>query len=70
MSWAIEHVSPIGGSIFGDQVLTLTGYGFDLLQRVQYNPRKTMASIKVISADATVAQQYRRWPLSAPCIIC
>ena len=54
--WSITRASPMGGSVFGDVLLTLTGHGFDKLQRVQYNPRKTQVSIWAISA--TRAQTY------------
>ena len=56
MNWAITHVSPIGGSVLGDVLLTLTGQGFDQLSRVEYDPRKTVAPLWAISA--TQAQTY------------
>lgn len=60
MEWAITGVSPIGGSIMGDVLLTLTGHGFDQLTRVQYDPRGTVSLLWPISA--TQAQTYLPCP--------
>ena len=52
----ITHVSPIGGSVDGEILLTLTGQGFDQLTRIQFDPRKTVAELRPISD--TQAQAY------------
>ena len=50
-------MSPIGGSVLGDILLTLKGQGMDQLDtRVQFDPRKTVAELWPLSA--TLAQVY------------
>jgi len=58
LRWSgITHVSPIGGSVLGDILLTLKGQGmYQLDTRVQYDPRKTVAELRPISD--TLAQVY------------
>ena len=58
-TWSgITHVSPIGGSVLGDILLTLKGQGMDQLDtRVQYDPRKTVSETLYAISD-TLAQVY------------
>ena len=58
LRWSgITHVSPIGGSVQGDILLTLKGQGMDQLDtRVQFDPRKTVAELWPLSD--TLAQVY------------